>query len=256
VLNDVERNLIQGIIDESLKKAEEHWENGGHKLAVNDSRSFAEDMVTKSESEPSKIPGHSIVQEDETVIAEFIALVADMRDSSKHLLNAISKRVTDISELQRVYYETSALLPALAQTIKFEGGCVTEYLGDGVLALFKVDENDKTKMMYAAHHAAKNIVKDTRALVNNALKERYNLPPVDLGVGLAMSQTLVTLVGLEGEKQPTAFGRCVFKATKLSGGRNEVVADEYLNKSWPTSKGGKLRFTGTKVRGENGFLME
>lgn len=130
MLSDVERILVQDIINKSLNKAEEHWASGGHKLTLNDSRSFSEAIVTKSESEPSKIPGHSIVQEDETVIAEFIALVADMRDSSKHLLNAISKKITDISELQRVYYETSALLPALAQTIKFEEGCVTEYLGE------------------------------------------------------------------------------------------------------------------------------
>jgi len=110
--------------------------------------------------------------------------------------------------------------------------------------------------MYAAHHAAKNIVNDTRCLVNATLKERCNLPPVDLGVGLAISQTLVTLIGLDGEKQPTAFGRCVFKATKLSGGRNEVIADERLNQSWPTSKGGKLKFISKKIRGENGFIME
>jgi class 3 adenylate cyclase len=242
--------LVVACINSALDKAEEHWRNGGQQLirksfVVNDSRA-------RAESAPSSIPGHKVVQDEETVIDEFIALVADMRDSSKHLNCAINAKV---SQLQRIFYETSALLPALAMTIKFEEGSVTEYLGDGVLALFRVDKTDKPKAIYAAYEAANNCVQQTRVLVNKALWDRYDLPSIDLGVGLAHSKAIVTLVGLPGEKHPKAFGECVFRATKLSTGKNEIYIDQFVKGLWPTTKGGLLRFILKSRNDVDGYLI-
>ncbi len=69
------------------------------------------------------------------------------------------------------------------------------------------DSNDKSEAIYAAHRAAKNAINDIRDIVNEMLHERYRLPKIDLGVGLSLSQTLVTLVGLPGEKQPASGPR-------------------------------------------------
>jgi len=253
MLSEKQIEAVTACINDALNRAEKHWENGGHTLVK---RSVSMDKAfVVNESAPSHIPGHDKVQDDKTVIDEFIALVADMRDSSKHLNSAISEKTAKVSQLQRVYYETSALLPALALTIKFKDGNVTEYLGDGVLALFQVDQADKSKAIYAAHEAAANCIGPTRALVNAALTERYSLPALDLGVGLAMSKTIVTLIGLPGEKHPKAFGECVFRATKLSSGRNEIYVDAIVRGSWPTSKNGKLRFV-ERSRGEvPGYLI-
>ncbi len=260
MLSDNEKKIIEDIVISSLNKAEKHWKNGGSQLqleaATEDSATFSEALRKKDESEPSKIPGHLIVQEKDTVIDEFIALVADMRDSSKHLMNEISQKTSSVTRLERVYYETSALLPAIAQTIKFKDGNVTEYLGDGVLALFKVDEDDKSKSIYSSYNAAKNIIGDTRTIVNRELSKRYSLPEINIGVGLSLSKTLVTLVGLEEEKHPKAFGECVFRATKLSGGTNLVITDEYLREMWPSSKGGIIQFIEKKVKKVKGFAIE
>jgi len=242
--------LVAACIDSALDKAEMHWQNGGQELLY---KSIAgNEEFIRAESAPSSIPGHKIVQDEKTVIDEFIALVADMRDSSKHLNCAIDAKVT---QLQRVFYETSALLPALAMTIKFEEGSVTEYLGDGVLALFKVDKSDKSKAIYAAYEAARNCVHQTRELVNRALESRYDLPNIDLGVGLAHSKAIVTLVGLSGEKHPKAFGECVFRATKLSNGKNEIYIDQFVKGLWPTSQGGTLRFIQKKRNDIDGYLI-
>lgn len=242
--------LVVACINSSLDKAEEHWRNGGQELVF---KSLAgNEAWARAESAPSSIPGHQIVQDEHTTIDEFIAFVADMRDSTKHLNCAIDAKVT---QLQRVFYETSALLPALAMTIKFEEGSVTEYLGDGVLALFRVDKAEKSKAIYAAYEAASNCVQQTRALVNKALWERYDLPSIDLGVGLAHSKAIVTLIGLPGEKHPKAFGECVFRATKLSGGKNEIYIDQFVRGLWPTAEGGVLKFI-QKTRNEiNGYLI-
>jgi len=256
VLNDSQRKIITVLVNESLNKAEKHWDNGGHMLASLGFERFNEAMdIKKAESEPSKIPGHSTVQDDETVIDEFIALVADIRNSSEHLMCARSEKRSAVSGIQRVYYETSALLPALAQAIKFEEGNVTEYLGDGILALFKVDSNNKKDAIYAAHRAAKNCIGDVRNIVNSTLENRYSLPALDLGIGVAMSNTIVTLIGLEGEKHPKAIGECIYRATKLSSGVNKIYIDIQVESAWPTSKGGKLKFLPRALGGVDGYLI-
>ncbi|WIN05611.1 MULTISPECIES: hypothetical protein [Pseudomonas] len=253
MLDNEEVVAIITCIKDALDRAEKHWENGGHTLVK--STKAMDSAFVVNESVPSHIPGHSEVQDEKTVIDEFVALVADMRDSSKHLNSAISSKTAKVSQLQRVYYETSALLPALAMTIKFEHGNVTEYLGDGVLALFRVDPQNRPKAIYAGYEAAANSIGQTRTLVNAVLAARYSLPPLDLGVGLAMSKTIVTLIGLPGEKHPKAFGECVFRATKLSGGKNEIFVDAFVKGAWPTTEGGKLRFIEKSKGDVTGYLI-
>ncbi len=245
---------IKKIINDSLDKAEEHWENGGYLLK--EGTTFDNMNRERYESEPSKIPGHAVVQDGETKIDEFIALVMDMRDSSEHLIQDISSKISSVSMLQRVYYETSALLPAVEQTIIFGKGSVTEYLGDGVLAFFKVDEDDAHKTIRDVYKVATKIMDDTLLIVNDILNERYGLPPLEIGIGLSMSKALVTLMGLQGNKHAKAFGTCVFKATKLSSGINEILTDEWLRDSWPSSSGGQLRFKSKNVKGVDGYLLE
>lgn len=254
MLTKEEKKLIEDVIKESLNLAEKHWQNGGYLLK--ESVTFDNIGLERYESEPSKIPGHSEVQDRETVIDEFIALVMDMRDSSDHLMQDISSKISKVTMLQRVYYETSALLPAVEQTIKFSHGSVTEYLGDGVLAFFKVDEDDKHKTIREVYKIAENIMDDTLLIVNDILNKRYGLPPLEIGIGLSMSKALVTLMGLSGSKHPKAFGTCVFKSTKLSSGRNEILTDEWIRDSWPSSSGGELKFKSKRVKGVDGYLIE
>lgn len=123
--------------------------------------------------------------------------------------------------LQRLYYETSALLPALERAIQYEGGSVTEYLGDGVLALFAVEDDDEASAVYAAYEAAENCLGDIRAIVNDALGERYVLPPLRFGVGMALGRAVVSLMGIEGNSHTKAFGKCVEAALSALNRRLE-----------------------------------
>jgi len=255
ILTKKEKKLIEDLIKESLDLAEKHWKNGGYLLK--ESAMLESIGREKYESEPSKIPGHLEVQDRETKIDEFIALVVDMRDSSKHLMEDISSKTSNVTMLQRVYYEISALLPAVEQTIKFGKGSVTEYLGDGVLAFFKVNEENNQETIRKVYNVAENIMDDTLSIVNNILNQKYGLPPLEIGIGLSMSNALVTLMGLSGSKHPKAFGTCVFKATKLSIGRNEILTDKWLKDSWPSSSGGNLKFIKSKkVKVVDGYIIE
>ena len=238
MLSASRKKEVARIVLRALDKAESIWDRLGPTM---DEDIFARaDDMGKAERVPSRIPGHKEVEAGKEQVGTFIALVADMRNSSQHLLCAIAGDRP--SELKRVFYETSALLPALEQTIQYEGGSVTEYLGDGLLALFEVNEIDKKPAITAAYTAAANCLDDTRAVVNEALDGRYNLPPLDIGIGMALSKAAVSLVGIEGNSHDKLIGRCVYFATKLAVGKNEIFVDEQLRTAWPITKGGKLTF--------------
>lgn len=220
-------NKIREVVEDSLDRAERRWKLGGVELAMESKDSPIYDSYN---AEKSNIPNHPLVGERGVVIDEFIALVADMRSSSTHLDD--NDRYLKLSKLesgiQRVYYETSALLPAMALTIKHRGGTVTEFLGDGVLALFAYD-GEGINTITQSYKAGKELVCETRDVVNEILKNRYHLPELSIGVGLSRSKAIVNLVGLDREKQAKAFGKCVFTASKLSNGTNEVLIDSSLN---------------------------
>lgn len=120
------------------------------------------------------------------------------------------------------------------------------------------DENGhvRKEVLYAARRAAINCLSDTLFIVNVILKELYNLPALHLGIGLSMSKALVTLVGLKREKQAKVIGECVYRATKLSSGDNKIVVDDSIRHAWPSSKGGKVKFVPTTMRGIPGYELQ
>ncbi|HDU3661299.1 TPA: adenylate/guanylate cyclase domain-containing protein [Klebsiella pneumoniae subsp. pneumoniae] len=239
-MNSEQISIISNLVESALNQAEYHWRNGGYKL-IAESRTGTEALNKSAmDTAVSQIPGHEIVKEGETIVDDFIAIVADMRNSTNHMLNASSS--IELDGIQRVFYETSALLPALEKTINIYKGGVTEYLGDGVLGFFKKDKENPEQYIYDAHNAAKDCLKKSLEIVNSALSYRYNLPPLKIGIGLALSKALVSLSGIEGSRHAKAYGECVFRATKLSGGNNVILIDNNLRVAWPSSKGGKLSF--------------
>lgn len=253
MLTDSQKKAIETVVNDSLDNAEKVWKRKGQLLVKAANESYAMDSA---EFAPSLIPGHSMVSSDTEVVEDFIAVMLDIRKSSEHLIQRLSPRVSNIDGLQRVYYETSALLPAMAKTLKYESGKVTEYLGDGLLALFRVGEfESEEKAIYAANRAVTNCMDITRVLVNSILKDRYNLPDLVIGIGMALSPALINLVGLPGEKQARAMGKCIYYASKLSGGHNQIFVDEWLRGRWPKIKGGTLVFMSKPMKGVDGYMI-
>ncbi|MCI5144388.1 MAG: adenylate/guanylate cyclase [Candidatus Electrothrix sp. AR3] len=239
---------IAAIVNSSLDRAEAIWDKVEDKLLFAE---FSKSIRAYAHIVPSQIPEHPVVDSDKPEVDEFIALVVDMRKSSRHLMCSIAD--AKVTQLQRIFYETSALLPAMAKNIYDENGRITEYLGDGLLSIFKV-ENDSS--LYASYNAAVKCIKNVKDIVNPILKERYFLPSISIGCGLAKSKAVVTTVGLYDEYiQPKVFGECVFYASKLSSGNNQIYINESLKGAWPTSKNGTLTFTKKKVKDVVGYLV-
>jgi len=246
---------ITELVNGSLDQAEEVWGEVGSKLsnrAIAKSTQFSNEAIRASV--PTTIPGYEFLEDGKPLVDEFIALVLDMRDSSKHLNCAIAG--TKAQMLERVFYETAALLPACSKMILDEKGGVTEYLGDGLLAFFRVKESDKADTCYTAHRAAAGCMQAVSEIVNPILNDRYDLPKIEIGIGMSVSKAILTITGQANFIKPVAFGQCVYHATKLSKGRGEIVVDEALNLIWPKSDTGTLHFLFRMMSGIRGFVLQ
>ncbi len=181
----------------------------------------------------------------------------DMRDSTKHLRQAISARVAKVSQMQRVYYEVSALLPAMAKLIKDADGAVTEYLGDGLLALFQSSRNiaERNQVLMNTITAARDCMEALQYVVNPILNSRYSLPYLEIGIGLAYSDAIISHFGLSPDTQVKVIGECIYLASQLSKGRNEIIVHENLEMIWPTSKDGKLHFIMRPFKDFKGYVV-
>jgi len=222
-------------INNELDKSEDIWNQVEGQL-IKATRNFT---ALNESYVPTKIPGYPFLKDGQGKVGDFIAFVLDIRNSTQHLLQRISEKTTSVSQLQRVFYETTAINTCGILIIKKYNGGITEFLGDGFLALF---EAKKSEDVYSAHNAAKKCMSAVKDIVNPILKKRYNLPDLEIGIGLAYSQAIVTLIGAENEVYPKAIGECVFRASKLSNGTNQILFDENLKLFWPKEKGGKLSF--------------
>lgn len=233
-MNNEQRNEIRQVINSALDRAETIWKQSSYHLkSSTENRGFSDSsaLATPSFYFMPQVPP---VNKDGHIISEFIALVVDMRDSTLHLLNANAAEKAKVSQLERTFYETSALLPALAQVIYFHGGYTKEYLGDGILAFFKVDEHEREQAIMSAYNAANDIIGEMLEILNEILAKRYHLPHLVLGAGLAMSKVVITVVGTSDTHQESkAFGECIYYATKLSRGKNEIFIDQTLQSNWP-----------------------
>ncbi len=255
MLKEEQISELQELALSRLEYAESIWGDVGHKM-----RSFSkvgnEALVLEAnmpEFVESQIPDNPIIKTFEPKVDDFIAIVADMRDSTDHLKTYHPGK---ICLLQRAFYETSVLLPCLAKTISMKNGKVTEYLGDGVLGFFKASKNDVPGCIYTAHNAAKACFEMMKRVVNPLLHEKYSLPDIDIGIGLAKSRAIIYAVGVDNHFEGKLFGECVYYATKISDGRNKIHIDEALKLSWPEKEGGTLRFLPTRRKNIDCFEIQ
>ena len=93
-------------------------------------------------------------------------------------------------------------------------------------------------------------------LINSIINERYSLPPIEIGLGMAYSKAIVTVVGHGKNIKPKALGNCGYRAAKLSVGRNTIEIDDNLKRLWPTSKNGVLKFKMQPRKGDfDSYIM-
>ena len=166
---------------------------------------------------------------------DFVVLMTDIRKSTD-----IINRPEGTKEMFLIFYTYSAIT---ANIVDFHKGTSTEFLGDGILNLFDTEQG-LDEALRNSIRASREILA-ARKLILNPLFQKLHLPCIDLGIGIDHGKTIVTRFGYKKDNDLKAFGSCVYNASKLSKGINEVMISENSKKVWPTSPDGKLQFIET-----------
>jgi class 3 adenylate cyclase len=240
-LNPEELERLTRFATESLESADKKWAAASRELVRNDQQRAASRLLEKA-SMSTPFPGVLSIEEEQAIVRWFFVLMADMRDSTGHLRSEKPTGSVVENGMHRLYLESSALLPTLANHVRARNGRVTEYLGDGVLAFLEAGDIKKTAGFTAAKDLAFECLAVCNDVVNPLLKSRYTLPPFSIGVGVALGQAMITVVGSGDDARAIAFGEPVYDASKLSKEDNEVAISEEMERRWPSSEGGKMRF--------------
>ena len=116
-------------------------------------------------------------------------LFVDMRESSKlpEKLNA-----EQLVKLYRSYIRT------VVQAVRYAGGAVRDFMGDGVLAVFIDDESGKSEdqAVYAARYIVTAIDKMLNPKLDKLLHHR-----ISYGIGIHTGEISLSKVGMKGREQ-------------------------------------------------------
>ena len=116
-------------------------------------------------------------------------LFVDMRESTK-LPEQYNKK-----QLVQIY---RSYIRVVVQAIRYSGGVVRDFMGDGVLALFIDDENGKSEEK--AVHAARYITTAIDKFLNPALDKKIN-HRISCGIGIHTGKIAISKVGMRGKEQ-------------------------------------------------------
>lgn len=216
---------------------------------------FANDAVRKSLTANRQIEIQASIGDDPELdeleigdgIAAWAAILAvDLRNSTK-LADRLGSRKT--------YLMSHTLLPTLVFVCEKNLGVVMNLRGDGLFSAFGIqkrrsesDPNDSPEESHVldAHRDAVScglsLIMATKQAVQFVLEENGVKANLALGAGVHSGHVVVTRVGWMKANELTAYGSPVNHACKLSGGINEVRVSPKVEKLFPSSPNGTLRF--------------
>ena len=165
--------------------------------------------IPKAETELLSIAINKIISAEvlETDMSERLPLTNDLPDSNKIYCGKVSVLFVDMrdstklpdgfnnDELVRIY---RSYIRAVVQAIRYSGGVVRDFMGDGVLAVFIDDEDGKSedKAVYAARYIATAIDMFLNPVLNQVVKHR-----ISCGIGIHTGEISLSKVGMKGKEQ-------------------------------------------------------
>lgn len=198
------------------------------------------DELKKSINEEAEIPGFETkpMKFGQFVNKEFVAMMTDIRKSTDIINSSDGTR-----KMFLIFYAYSAVT---ANIVDHYGGTSTEFLGDGVINLFDTDKG-LDEAFRNSIRASREIL-EARTLILNPLFQNLQLPAIDLGIGIDHGMTIVTRFGHNTDNDLKAFGSCVYNASKLCKGINDIIVSEKSKQFWPSSPSGSLQFSQTFLK--------
>lgn len=167
-------------------------------------------------------------------------LFVDLRNSTKRAQTVGPKKT---------YLTMHALLPALAYSVEEYGGYTVGFRGDGLFAIFGMNESgynpngyDQGRVIADACSCGKFMIEAIEKVVNPALDERDCSGNLRIGVGVDSGTIVVTRIGFRYADEVTAYGDAVNSASKIcSVSDSNVIVSEEVNRLFPSSKEGKVQ---------------
>ena len=230
--------------DELYKKILHHYEQAKKSL----------DKIEKTMLEHSAlsdvVPGYNAdflefesYQED-----NFTVLFVDMRKSTRR-----AKKIGG----KKTFLSMHAYIPAMLEIISYHQGKVIDIMGDGIMAFWGGKKSGliKKNAVRKAGMCGLDMIKAMEKVVNPILKKDGIEWEIDIGVGIAYGNVIVTKIGIEQFYDVKAFGDCINTASKYSDRCNEVHITKQVKDNWPKSKNGKLKFRALTEKDGGGYLV-
>lgn len=204
-------------------------------------------QARKTSSLESEIPGYEnkTMKFGQFENRPFVVLMTDIRNSTT-LIN----QPNGMEYMFQIYYAYAAMV---ANIIDRHSGTVTEFLGDGLLALFEIEQNNVGQSLMTSMGAAREIMEARTAILNPVLRQ-FHLPNIDYGIGIDYGPTIVTRFGFKGDNDLKAFGTCAHNVSRLSKGVNQIKVSQGAQQVWPVVPGGTLILTPTYVDNSLAYL--
>lgn len=167
----------------------------------------------------------------EKEITDILPKINDLTDSNKIYQGKVSVLFVDMRESTKLPEQFSkeqlvkiyrSYIRTIVQAIRYSGGEVRDFMGDGVLAVFSDDEHGKSedKAVYAARYIATVIDKILNPLLDKEIRHR-----ISCGIGIHTGEVSLSKVGMKGKEQDDAenefgiawIGNSTNMACKFSG---------------------------------------
>lgn len=170
---------------------------------------MSEDKIRKTEADLLSTAINRIVSSDvlEGVITDQLPLANDLTDSNKVYHGKVSMLFVDMRESTKLPEKFSAdqlvkiyrgYIRTVVQAIRYSGGVVRDFMGDGVLAAFIDDEEGKSedKAVRAARYITTAIDKLLNPILEQKMKHR-----ISCGIGIHTGDIFLSKVGMKGKEQ-------------------------------------------------------
>lgn len=143
----------------------------------------------------------------EKVITETLPKIDDLTDSNKIYQGKVSVLFVDMRGSTKLPHEFNkeqlvkiyrSYIRTVVQAIRYSGGFVRDFMGDGILAIFVDDEEGKSedKAVRAARYIATTIDKILNPILDRNFKHR-----ISCGIGIHTGEVTLSKVGMKGKEQ-------------------------------------------------------
>lgn len=168
-----------------------------------------EDRINRSETILLSTAINRIISSEvlETTISEQLPLTNNLPDSNKIYHGKVSILFVDMRESTKLpeKFNTTQLVKiyrsyirTVVQAIRYSGGVVRDFMGDGILAVFI--DNEEGKSEDKAVHAARYITTAIDNVLNPVLDETIN-HRISCGIGIHTGNISLSKVGMKGKEQ-------------------------------------------------------